>query len=72
MTWFRSTTGLELINHLGPLKMLLSGHRLSLSTEQLRELFFPSPVLKSASVGIATASTAPQEHNVQELPPGHC
>lgn len=64
--------GRELINHLGPLKMHLLRHRLSLSMEQLRGRFFPSRVLESAYVGIATASTAPQEHDVQELPQPHC
>lgn len=64
--------GLELINHLGPLKMPLLGHRLSLSVEQLRELSFPSPVSESAYVRVATACTALQEHDVQELPQPHC
>lgn len=47
--------GLELINQLGPLKRPLLGHRLSLSMEQLRELFFSSPVSDSAYARIVTA-----------------
>lgn len=38
-----STMGLGLQNHLGPLKLPLLGHRLSLCVEQLRGLFFSSP-----------------------------
>lgn len=62
--------GLELINHSGPLKMSLRTQ--TLSVEQLRELLFPCPVLESAYVGISTAPTALQEHDVQEIPQPHC
>lgn len=64
--------GLELINHLGRLKMLLLGHRLSLGMEQLRDLLFPSPVSESVHVRRHAASTAPQEHHVPSLPQPHC
>lgn len=64
--------GRELINHLGPLKMPLLRQTLTQHGAVFGGRFFPSLVLESAYVGIATASTAPQEHDVQELPQPHC